>query len=71
MNYDIFELDATKIFRHFEGKKIEDTIIVSEGYLGAIMQKDSITLDRVKSERLSLMRMYDAFFRGLKNISFK
>lgn len=71
MEYDIFELDATKIFRHFEGKKIENTVIVSEWYLGAIMQKDSITMDRVKAERMNLMRMYDAFFRGLKNLGFK
>jgi hypothetical protein len=71
MEYDTFELDATKIFRHFEGKKIENTVIVSEWYLGAIMQKDSITMDRVKSERMNLMRMYDAFFRGLKNLGFK
>ncbi len=71
MHYDIFELDAMKIFRHFEGKKIENTVIVSEWYLGAIMQKESITIDKVKSERLSLMRMYDAFFRGLKNLGFK
>jgi tRNA G10 N-methylase Trm11 len=71
MHYDIFELDAMKIFRHFEGKKIENTVIVSEWYLGAIMQKESITIDRVKSERMSLMRMYDAFFRGLKNLGFK
>lgn len=68
---EVFELDATKIFRHFEGKKLEHTVIVSEGYLGAIMQRDSITLDRVKSERMSLMRMYDAFFRGLANLHFK
>lgn len=26
----IFELDAAKIFRHFEGKKLENIVIVSE-----------------------------------------
>ena len=71
LTHEVFELDATKIFRHFEGKKLENTCIVSEGYLGAIMQRESITLDRVKSERMSLMRMYDAFFRGLKNLGFQ
>lgn len=70
LEYDVFDLDATKIYRHFEGKKLDNTVIVSEWYLGAIMQRDSITLDRVKSERLNLMRMYDAFFRGLKNLGF-
>ncbi len=36
---DVFELDATRIYRHFEGKKLDDAIIVSEGYLGEIMMK--------------------------------
>lgn len=67
---EIFELDATKIFRHFEGKKLDNTVIVSEGYLGEIMEKQSITMDRVKSERMKLMRMYDSFFHGLKNLKF-
>ncbi len=70
MEIQVFELDATKIFRHFEGKKFENTVIVSEGYLGEIMEKQSITIDRVKSERMKLMRMYDSFFHGLKNLKF-
>ena len=70
MEIEVFELDATKIFRHFEGKKFTNTAIISEGYLGEIMEKQSITIDRVKSERMKLMRMYDSFFHGLKNLKF-
>ena len=35
------------------------------------MEKQSITLDRVQSERMKLMRMYDSFFHGLKNLKFR
>lgn len=68
---NVFELDAAKIFRHFEGKKLENTIIVSEWYLGEIMMKESITVDRVKAERSKLTRIYDSFFHGLRNIGFQ
>ena len=44
--------------------------IVSEGYLGEIMQKDSITLDRVKQERAKLRNMYEGFFGGLEGLDF-
>lgn len=70
LSIDIFELDASRILRHFEKRKLENTIIVSEGYLGEIMQKKDITLDRVKSERAKLMRIYDSFFHGLQNLDF-
>ncbi len=70
-NSTIFELDAAKIFRHFEGKKLENIVIVSEWYLGEIMMKESITVDRVKIERSKLTRIYDSFFHGLRNIGFQ
>jgi tRNA G10 N-methylase Trm11 len=72
----VFETDASKL-----GKAtLDETLltkfknsqfhIVSEGYLGEIMQKDSITLDRVKQERAKLRNMYDGFFGGLCGIDF-
>jgi tRNA G10 N-methylase Trm11 len=74
---EVFELDATEIMRHWEARwrekntsSLANTIIVSEGYLGMIMQRESITMDRVKSERMKLTRMYDSFFQGLRNIKF-
>ncbi len=65
---DIFELDASKI-NHLS-KDLRNTNIVTEGYLGEIMQKDSITLDRVKQERAKLRNMYDGFFGGLCGLNF-
>lgn len=66
---EIFELDASK-FDRFDTKKfhINKSIIVSEWYLGEIMQKDSITLDRVKQERAKLRNLYEGFFSGLKSV---
>ena len=32
------------------------------------MQKDSITLDRVKQERAKLRNLYEGFFSGLKSV---
>jgi tRNA G10 N-methylase Trm11 len=64
---EVFSLDAKKIGeKNFGPRNICDYAIVSEGYLGEIMQKESITLDRVKEERSKLARMYDGFFAGLK-----
>jgi tRNA G10 N-methylase Trm11 len=66
---DIFQSDASKIM-HLE-RDFGTAVIVSEWYLGEIMQKDSITTDRVKQERSKLRNMYDSFFGGLcgKNFS--
>jgi tRNA G10 N-methylase Trm11 len=65
---DIFEADASKII-HLD-REIGDYAIVSEWYLGEIMQKDSITTDRVKQERSKLRNMYDSFFGGLCGLDF-
>ncbi len=67
---DIFEMNATDIYKVWKEKSLDQTIIVSEGYLGEIMQKDSITLDRVQKERTKLVALYDGFFRGLKALEF-
>ncbi len=66
---EIFELDASK-FDRFDISKfsIGNSIIVSEWYLGEIMQRDSITLDRVKQERAKLRNLYEGFFSGLKSV---
>ncbi len=65
---EIFELDAAKII-HLS-RTIGNAHIVSEWYLGEIMQRDSITLDRVKQERSKLRNMYDWFFGGLCALNF-
>ena len=69
---DVIELDAMKIaiLPEKSGLWKSDITIISEGYLGEVMQKDSKTLDRVKMERSKLSNMYDAFFSGLRSIDF-
>ena len=64
---------GTEFGSHIPKEQLSATLgysIVSEGYLGEIMQKDSITLDRVKMERSKLRNMYDAFFGGLNALNF-
>lgn len=70
---DVIELDATKIVTLPEKSALwkKSITIVSEGYLGEVMQKDSKTLDRVKVERSKLSNMYDAFFGGLRALDFE
>ncbi|MBP6981666.1 hypothetical protein KBB25_02730 [Candidatus Gracilibacteria bacterium] len=69
---DVIELDATKIVALPEKSDLwkSDITIISEGYLGEVMQKDSKTLERVKMERSKLSNMYDAFFSGLRSLDF-
>ncbi len=70
MELSLFEMDVMKILENLKTWKLENCVIVSEGYLGEIMQKESITLDRVKEERRKLARMYDAFFGWLESLNF-
>lgn len=43
-------------------------IIISEGYLGEIMTRQNISLERAQSERIKLQNLYDDFFRGLNTL---
>ncbi len=73
---EIFQLDSSKISRNSLQSAIVESFqswefhIVSEWYLGEIMQKDSITMDRVKQERSKLRNMYDGFFGWLCGLNF-
>lgn len=73
---EIFQMDSSKINRSgipselIEAFQRSEFHIVSEGYLGEIMQKDSITMDRVKQERSKLRNMYDGFFGWLCGLDF-
>lgn len=59
----IFPLDATRIGSDLpKNISLTDTVIVSEGYLGEIMKKESITLESVRAEREKLVHLYRAFF---------
>ncbi len=73
---EIFQLDSSKISRNNLESTLVESLqswefhIVSEWYLGEIMQKDSITMDRVKQERSKLRNMYDGFFGWLCGLDF-
>ena len=84
---EIFELDARKIeawlqriSQHSQALILQDSQIptrqptlhiVSEGYLGEMMNPRDISLDRVQSERRKLAAMYSDFFAGLAHADFR
>jgi tRNA G10 N-methylase Trm11 len=69
LKYRVWQMDASRISECKE--LIEHSFIVSEGYLGEIMSARDISLDRVKSERAKLAKMYDGFFSGLEKLQFE
>lgn len=71
LKVEVFTLDATKIERAFSEKHLPKNVcIVTEGYLGKIMKKHEINQDLVFSERRTIERMYDLFFKGLKTANY-
>lgn len=44
--------------------------IVTEGYLGEIMTKKNIAVDRIEKQRESLEKIYSAFFENLSKINY-
>ena len=68
-SYDIFVQDASKI-ASLDRDKMSNTNIVTEWYLGEIMEKHSISIDRVKQEKAKLRNMYEWFFGGLEGLDF-
>ena len=44
--------------------------IVTEGYLGEIMTKKNIAIDRIEKQRESLVKIYSAFFENLSKIKY-
>lgn len=67
--YEIIELDARGISSS-SLLKFSDAI-VSEGYLGQVFQKYSITEKKVSEEREKLLKIYSDFFFGLKKVNYK
>ena len=45
--------------------------IVTEGYLGQIFQKYSVTEKKLSEEKIKLMEIYSKFFEGLSRAKFK
>ena len=44
--------------------------IVTEGYLGEIMTKKNIAIDRIEKQRESLEKIYSAFFKNLSKLNY-
>ena len=55
----IFEQDADKIENIGKTECLQNTNIVSEGYLGEVMSSRDISLDRIKTERKKLAKIYE------------
>ncbi|PIE85229.1 hypothetical protein CSA08_03145 [Candidatus Gracilibacteria bacterium] len=77
-NISNFSNTKTKIFL-FDARDMEkNTIfsnnidsIVTEGFLGEIMTKKNINLERINIQRKNLSKMYEKFFYGLKKKNFR
>lgn len=67
----VFEQDAENIDKIVHPECLNNTIIVSEGYLGDIMSSRDISLDRIKGERKKLSKIYEWFFLWLKKKKFR
>lgn len=70
INVDIFEQDASKIGR-LDFLKWSNISIVTEWYLGSIMTKWHMTLDKIKEERNKILSIYKGFFWDLSKINYK
>ncbi|MCT4616734.1 MAG: hypothetical protein N4A38_00820 [Candidatus Gracilibacteria bacterium] len=67
-NFEIARLNAGEIDKSdFINKKIN---IVTEGYLGEIMTKRGISIEKIEKQRKILSAIYKDFFSNLKKIKF-
>ena len=62
-------LDARYIDR--AKSRLAGCSIVTEGYLGEVLGKNSVTLDRISEQKRSLLVIYKDFFRALSLADFK
>lgn len=68
----IFEADAAKISAHFpDTMDVRTTVIVTEWYLGEVLNARTITTDKIAEQRRALARIYDGFFRDLQKMGFR
>lgn len=70
MKWNIFKLNAKFIEEAtcLQEKKV--SAIVTEGYLGEVMTKQNISLDRIEKQQKSLEKIYEWFFHGLQKLQF-
>lgn len=70
MSVKIFEQDASRIWK-LEFLKWSDISIISEWYLGSVMTKWHMTIEKIKEERTHIIQIYKWFFSDLARINYK
>ena len=68
----VFEADASKIAVTIpDSLGTQTTAIVTEGYLGDVLNARTITPDKITEQCRKLARIYDGMFRDLRTIGFR
>lgn len=69
---EVFEADASKVAATIpDAMNTKTTAIVTEGYLGDVLNARTITPDKIQEQCRKLARIYDGFFRDLRTIGFR
>jgi len=68
----IFEADASKIATRLpDAIDIRTTAIVTEWYLGDVLNARTVSDEKIREQWRKLARIYDGFFRDLRTIGFR
>ncbi|EKD29453.1 MAG: putative DNA methylase, partial [uncultured bacterium (gcode 4)] len=68
----IFEADASKIATRLpDAIDIRTTTIVTEWYLGDVLNARTVSDEKIREQWRKLARIYDGFFRDLRTIGFR
>ncbi|MDP2103912.1 MAG: hypothetical protein Q8K26_03255, partial [Candidatus Gracilibacteria bacterium] len=68
----VFEADASKIAMKLpDTMDIRTTAIVTEGYLGDVLNARTVSDEKIREQWRKLARIYDGFFRDLRTIGFR
>lgn len=70
INCKIFEQDASRIWK-LDFLKWNNISIVTEWYLGSIMTKWHVTLEKIQEERKEILSIYKWFFNDLSRMNYK
>ncbi|RAL55099.1 hypothetical protein BLD25_04980 [Candidatus Gracilibacteria bacterium GN02-872] len=70
ISFKIEKLNAKFINESEILQKEKIDLIVTEGYLGEIMTKKNISLDRINKQKESLLSIYSKFFENLAKVDF-
>ncbi len=67
--FAVSTLDARKVATNRAA--LENSVIVTEGYLGEIMGKRTVTPEKIAEQKRHLVSIYRDFFRGLRSSGFR